>query len=672
MDYLGDAVLDVEVTPNRPDCLSVLGIAHEVAAITGGRVDEPNLAYPEDGPPIEELVSIEIANPELCARYTASLIRGVRIEESPQWMQDALIKAGQRPINNVVDITNYVMLEYCQPLHAFDFDQVRDDRIIVRAARPGETLETLDGARRALNPPMLCIADAHDAIGLAGVMGGASTEMDENTTSVLLEAASFDPVNTRRTRTALRMNTEASYRFERAIRAELAERGLRRATALILELAGGTAAKGIVDLYPGRVEPPTLRLSRSRVRQVLGVDYGAERMREVLDSLGFERAPEPSGLIDIIEAAEAGPAPERSDTIWVKPPYWRSDLGIEDDLVEEIARIVGYDTIPTTMLSTSIPHHAPQPLRELKERVRDGLAASGMRETISYSCTTLDTLEKVGAADDTNPPLRIANPMSADFEYLRTSLRGAVLQTLAANRRVAQSEGIRIFELGRVYLPKPEAKERDLPNEREMLVGAVSGPRSTVSWLAPPGEMGFFDAKGALESLFSRLDVKITYEPCESGFFRQGRAARLTLDSASIGEIGEVRPDVLARFDLDGAPVALFEVDVEGLASALSDTPRRYQRTSRFPESYRDVAVLMDADVPSSRVRAIMARHNMVADSAPFDVYSGEGVPAGKKSVAYRVTFRSERGTLTSKQVDRYQNDILRQLSRELGAELRG
>ena len=672
VDYLGDAVLDVEVTPNRPDCLSVLGIAHEVAAITGGRVAEPNLSYPEDGPPVDDLVSIEIADPELCARYTASLIQGVRIGESPQWMLDALMRAGQRPINNVVDITNYVMLEYGQPLHAFDFDNVRDSRIVVRAARPGETLETLDGVRRALNPPMLCIADSQDAIGLAGVMGGASTEMDENTTSVLLEAASFDPVNTRRTRTALRMNTEASYRFERAIRAELAERGLRRATAMILEIAGGEAAKGIVDLYPGRKQAPTLRLSRRRVRQVMGVDYSMERMGEVLDSLGFERAPEPSGLIDVIEAAEAGPAPERRDTIWVKAPYWRSDVSIEDDLVEEVARITGYDSIPTTMLSAPIPHHPPQPLRELKEHLRDCLAGTGMRETISYSSTTMDTLDSVGAVDESNPPLRIANPMSAEHEYMRTSLRGAVLQTLAANRQVAQTEGVRIFELGRVYLPRLEAKERDLPNEREMLVGAVSGSRAEVSWLAPPGEMGFFDAKGVLEAVFANLDFKVEFEPSESGFFRRGRSARLTLDGASIGEIGEVCPDVLARFDLDEAPVALFEVDVEGLSQAMPDTPKRYRRTSRFPVSNRDVALVMDADVPSSRVQGIIGRHKMVASSAPFDVYSGEGVPAGRKSVAYRIVFRSDRGTLTSDQVDKYQADILRQLRRELGAEIRG
>ncbi len=672
VDYLGDAVLDVEVTPNRPDCLSVLGIAHEVAALTGEQMTEPDLSYPEEGLPIEDLVRIEIADPDLCYRYTASLITGIKIGPSPQWMQDALTNAGQRPINNVVDITNYVMLEYGQPLHAFDYDNVRDKTIIVRAARPGETLVTLDGERRTLNPPMLTIADSNDAVGLAGVMGGANSEMDENTTSVLLESANFNAINTRRTRSALRMNTDASYRFERGIRAELAERGLRRATQLILEIAGGKAAKGIIDLYPGRKEPPVVKISRSRIKQVLGVDYSMSRVEGVLNSLGFERAKEPAGLIDLIEAVEAAPAPERANTLWMKAPYWRSDISIEEDLIEEVARVVGYDTIPTTMLSAPVPHHEPQPLRALKESIKDHLASAGMRETISYSLTTLDTLQKVDAMDGASEPLRIANPMSGDFEYLRTSLKGNVLETLASNRRISQSDGIRIFELGRVYLPKEEAKERDLPNEKEMLVGVLSGPRSTTSWLAPQGDMGFFDAKGVLESVFGQVGVQVKYEPSEVSMMHPGRTARLVYDDITIGVIGEVHPKVLESFDLEGSPVAIFEIDVEALNQAMPQTARRYQSASRFPESYRDLALVVDADVSSSRIQFIIDRHNLVVRSTPFDVYSGKGVPTGKKSVAYRIVFQSNRETLTSEQVDKFQSDILRQLQREVGAELRG
>ena len=670
VDYLGDAVLDIEVTPNRPDCLSVLGVAHEVAALTGESVTEPGLSYPEEGAPIESQVRIEIANPELCYRYTASLIKGIRIGPSPRWMQDTLIKAGQRPTNNVVDITNYVMLEYGQPLHAFDFDKVNEHTIIVRAARPGEVLVTLDDERRVLTPPMLAIADATEAVGLAGVMGGAGSEMHEGTTSVLLESANFDPINTRRTAATLRLGTGASYRFERGIRAELAPLALRRATQLILRISGGKAARGIVDLYPGRREPPIVTISRRRIKQVLGVDFSMADVERVLVSLGFERTAD----AEVVELVEAGPAPApgADDALSMRAPYWRTDISIEDDLVEEVARIVGYDAIPTTMLSTSIPHHEPQPKRALKELLKDLLAAAGLRETISYSLTSLETLEKVDGLRNGLPPLRIANPMSGELDYLRTSLRGSVLQTLASNRRISQREGARLFEIGRVYLPREEAKERDLPEEKEMLVGVVSGPRSPVSWLAPKGDMDFFDAKGVLESVLGAIGVRAEYESSSDAILHPGRTARIVCGGSAVGVIGEVHPGVLERFDLEESPAALFEIDLALLSDAVPPTGRRYMSTSRFPESYRDLALVVDADVPSARIQALIERHELVLGTTPFDLYSGRGVPVGKKSVAYRAVFQSPTGTLTSKQVDRAQEDILRQLRREVGAELRG
>jgi phenylalanyl-tRNA synthetase beta chain len=672
VDLLGDAILDVEVTPNRPDCLSVLGIAHEVAALTGQPATEPDISYPEDGPAIEGQIKVEVADPNLCYRYTASLVTSITIGPSPEWMQQALVKAGQRPINNIVDITNFVMLEYGQPLHAFDYDKVNDKTVIVRAAREGEVFETLDGESRRLEPPMLTIADAHDAVGLAGVMGGSNSEMTEQTTSVLLESANFSPINTRRTRTMLGMNTEASYRFERGIRAALAPLALRRATKLILDLCGGQAASGIVDLYPTDREPSPVKISRSRVRQVLGVDYPMPQIERVLASLGFETAEPPGGLIDLIEAVEAGPVAERSDTLWLKPPYWRSDITIEDDLVEEVARIVGYDTIPTTMLSTAIPHWEPQPMTEFKDAVKDLMASAGLQETISYSLTTLDRLASVDAVDDSNPPIRMANPMSVEWEYLRTSLRSSVLMTLASNRRMAQSDGIRIFEVGRIYAPQDEAKERDLPDEKEMLVGVLSGPRFSTSWTAEEAEMGFFDAKGALEYMFGRLGVDVVYEPADDSVLHPGRTAVMLAGKTRLGVVGEVRADVLDRFELDGYPVALFEIDMETLLSVASAVDLTYRAASRFPESYRDLALVVDSEVSSARIQQIIDRHRLVIGSTPFDVYEGEGVPDGKKSVAFRVVFQSDRSTLTSEEVDKFQGDIVRQLGRQLGAELRG
>ena len=671
VDYLGDAVLDIEVTPNRPDCLSVLGVAHEVAALTGGAVTEPDLSYPEEGLEIDGQVKIEIANPELCYRYTASLITGIKMGPSPQWMQDALVKAGQRPIINVVDITNYVMLEYGQPLHAFDFDAVKDRTIIVRAARQGEEHVTLDGEKRVLSPPMLVIADSTDAVGLAGVMGGANAEMHDGTTSVLLESANFDPVNTRRTAGALRLRTDASYRFERGIRAELAPRALRRATKLILEIAGGRAAQGIIDLYPGRREPRPVKISCARLKQVLGVDFTMSRVESVLSSLGFERAKEPEGIIDLIEAVEAAPAPERDSTLWMTAPYWRSDISIEDDLVEEVARVVGYDSIPETMLATSIPPRGEPSLRTFRETLKDLLASAGMQETISYSLTSLESLGKVDATASGPEPLKLANPMSVELAYLRTTLRASILETMERNRRVSRGEGLRLFEVGRVYLAKEEARERELPDEREMAVGALSGPRFQSSWHAPRVNMDFFDAKGVLETVFAKIGGHVEYEPVRDPILHPGKAARMVCGDAAVGVVGEVHPAVLERFGLEGAPVVLFELDVEALRQAIPQDGRRYRSASRFPVSQRDLALVVDTGVPSAKVQSIIDRHKLVVGSTPFDVYQGEGIGHGKKSVAYRVAFQSDRDTLTSEQVDRAQGDIMRQLRREVGAELR-
>ena len=649
VDYLGDSVLDIEVTPNRPDCLAILGVAHEAAALTGQVVTEPDASYPEDGLPIDTQVTIEIADPALCHRYTASLVTGVRIGPSPRWMQDALSKAGQRPVNNIVDITNYVMLEYGQPLHAFDFDQVRDRTIIVRPARDGEVLTTLDGQIRTLRPPMLTIADSRDAVGLAGVMGGANSEMHEGTTSVLLESASFDPINTRRTASALRLSTEASHRFERGIRSELATLALRRATQLILETAGGTAAEGIVDLYPGRRERSPVSLSASRIRQVLGVDYEMAEMERILVSLGFRCSSPSTG----------------EKTLIAKVPYWRSDISIEDDLVEEVARIGGYDAIPTTTLSTPIPHHQPDDLITVRERARDLLAAAGMRETISYNLTSL------GALDASPRPIRIANPMSADQEYLRTSLRSAVFGTLSSNRRTAAGAGIRIFEIGRVFLPREGAVGPELPDEREMLVGVLSGRRFPTSWRAPSVDMDFFDAKGVLERLFGGLGVPAEYVRAEDPVLHPGKTARISSGGETIGIVGELHPRVSVRFDLGETPVALFEIDVRTLVRSVEAASDDYRGVSRFPQAYRDLALIVDGDIPSARIQEIIEDQKLVLESSPFDVYTGEGVPPGKRSIAYAVTFQSADGTLTSEQVDDAQTDILRRLEREIGAALR-
>ena len=653
-DYLGDAVLELELTPNRPDCLSVLGVAHEVAAITGETVTEPDASYPEEGGPIDESARVEIADVDLCPRYAASLVTGVAVGLSPKWLHDALVKAGQRPINNVVDVTNYVMLEYGQPLHAFAFEKVKEATIIVRAARPGERLTTLDGESRTLQPPMLTIADSRDAVALAGVMGGADTEVRDDTTAILLESANFDAINSRRTAAALRLGTEASYRFERGIRADLVPRALRRATQLLLQVAGGKAAKGIIDEFPGRTDPPPVKITSDRIRKVLGVELDMAEVERVLTSLGF-------GLAD---------GPQDGGVLWTIAPYWRSDIAIEEDLIEEVARIVGYDNVPTTPLSTPIPHRSVEPLRQLTDRVKDLLSALGLQEVISYPLTDAASLEAVGASEETQP-LEIANPVNSEARLMRTSLRASLLSTLEANRRVSREEGIRIFEVGRVYLARPEAKDKDLPDEKEVLVGLLSGPRHGPSWLSQSLKMDFFDAKGAVDSLLEGLHLAAEYQPDDGPVFHPGKSARILVGGNAIGSVGEVHPRVLTHFGLDGEAVAMLEIDLEDLQAALPKSPEVYRSATRFPGSERDLALNVNSTVPSAAIQRIIERNKLVASTIPFDVYTGAGVPAGKRSIAYRVVFQSDRSTLTTEQVDRAQESILRQLQRELGAELR-
>ncbi|MBI4310473.1 MAG: phenylalanine--tRNA ligase subunit beta [Chloroflexi bacterium] len=702
-DLLGDAVLDTEPTTNRPDWLSVLGVAREVGAIATQMVDEPTVSYGEEGPAIESMAKVYVDAPDLAPRYTASLILGVKIGPSPEWMQQRLSRAGQRPINNLVDITNYVMLEYGQPLHAFDYDRLAEHTVRVRRAAPGELLVTLDGQSRRLTTDMLVIADAHTPVGLAGVMGGANSEVTEATTNILLESATFNPSNIRRTANALRHRTDASTRFERGLNPGLAPIGLRRATQLLTSIAGGRAAKGIIDLYPGTKARAPLVLTLARVRKVLGVDYDLRDCLRALLLLGITS--EPKG----------------EDTLVAHVPYWRSDLNIEDDLVEEIARVRGYDSIPMTFMAHDIPPRRPNPRRELKERVRDLLAQAGMQETISYAVTSIEALQAVQDLGKVGRPLRLQNPMSTRpeafraarvqdtlkyREHMRTTLRAGILETLASNQRFVPAEaGLRLFEVGRVYLPR----EGELPDEREMATGVLWGNRQPLGWSTLPSsakgegqERGaafdFFDAKGVVEAVLTGLRLSAEYAPIPSPLAGEGIGGRAVLPSPAPGEgqdggdplllpgraasvivggtrisvIGEVRPAILDTFGAGEGAVAFFELDLDALLPLLPQSARAFAPLAEYPGAYRDLALLADAGVPAAQVEAVIRRHPLVESVALFDVFTGGNVPAGKRSLAYRIHYQSAKGTLTSEAVAAAQEHILRELQRETGATLRG
>ena len=474
MDIFGDAIFNLEVTPNRPDCLGMTGLAREIAATTGSPFHLPEAAYTETAEPIKDKVTVEIQDPDLCPRYCASLITGIKIAESPEWMKKRLLSYGMHPINNIVDITNFVMLEYGQPLHAFDYEKIQGKGIIVRRAKSGEKITSLDGVERALTRETLVIADKERAVAVAGIMGGANSEVTESTTSILLESASFKPTSIHFTGRTLGMPSEACARFERGISAEMTLPALKRATQLMVELGGGQAVKGMIDVYPGKIERKPIRITTLEFKRTMGMEYTLEQIETSLTALGF--------------ACQADKA-----AAWViaRAPYWRSDINIKEDVIEEVARIQGYEQIPTTLLPQAIPQQRPAPITALKRRVRNMMVGYGFQELVSFSLTNMDVLVKL-SPESRKPeplPLHLANPASTEQEYLRPTLRAGLLSALTLNKAFSD-EGLRLFELGKVYLNR----DGNLPEEPDMLCGVMCGPRSERWWQGGNEVMDFFDA----------------------------------------------------------------------------------------------------------------------------------------------------------------------------------
>jgi len=652
-EILGETVIDIELTPNRPDCLGVVGVARDVSAITGNELRQPNVEFEANGPDVNTLASVEIADPDLCLRYMASVIQGVKIGPSPQWLQDRLTVIGERPINNLVDITNFVMFELGQPLHAFDYDKIVDHKIIVRRAAEGEKLVTLDDKERNLGSEMLVIADPERGIGLAGVMGGANSEISESTTTVLLESATFHGVNNRKTARRLELASQATLRFEKSLRTGLSEVGLRRATKLILEIAGGEAASGIIDVYPSKDEEQhSVRFDRDRILRVLGVEFEKSQIETTLGRLGFELTTDADG--------------------WdVQIPYWRPDILIPEDLVEELARIVGYDNIPTTTLAGRPPQWQPQPELELRVRVTDALVRAGMREIISYPATTSEDEARVALPEETPSGVKLRNPITADFSVMRRSLRESILGTVAQNSRTWRGP-IALFEAGRVFLDFGEG----LPEERLMAAGAFAGPRNELHWDASTDTSDFYDAKGAVESVLADLGVTAVFEPGEDATFAAGRTALVRVPAANnvvIGVVGEVTGEVLSQFDAEVDAVVMFELDLAAVLKVMqgSDGSSKFEEYVRLPASHRDLSLIVDSGVTSGQIVEIANRNRIVTSATVFDLFEGKGVPDGKMAVAVRLVYQSPNKTLTADQIGKIEGQILNQLSKELGAELR-
>lgn len=648
VEQLGDVLFDISTWANRADLLGVLGLAREVSALVSRPLREPATTYTEAGPPTESLARVTIQDPDLCPRFMASVIQGVSLGPSPAWMQERLLRHGMRPINNVVDITNYVMIETGQPLHAFDYDLVRGKQLIARRATPGEKLVTLDGVEREFDGQMVLVCDGEGPVSVAGVMGGGNSEVNEATRTILLEAATWVPGNIRRTSMYLKLRSEASLRFEKGLGPEMAEFALKRALHLFEQLTGGAVSRGVIDVYPGKKPPLTIILPAARIEQVLGYAIGPDQVRRILTDLGFVCHHLP---------------PDRYS---VQPPYWRPDVLIADDLVEDIARIHGYDRLPATKLRGSLPEPEPRPVEDLRERVRDLAVGLGFQEIITYSLTEKQKLERVVAPGDVRrmAPLSVVNPVAARHTYLRTSLRAGLLETYAANRR--QHDGpLRLFEVGQEFLPV----EAGLPHERKVFCALVGGTREARWAKAGEDRLDFFDAKGAAEAVLGALGIPAVFAAASEFGLLEGHAARVASGKQPVGVVAQVHPDTAAAFDID-EPVFLIELWLEDLVRVLPERPA-YVAPSRFPEMRHDLALLMDTATPAARLIDIVRSHRsgtvrIAADI--FDEYRGKGVPEGKKSLAVAVRYQAEDRTLTDEDVARIETGLLKRLEKELGA----
>ena len=662
-DYLGDEVLELEILPNMARCLSVLGVAREVAALTVGRARVPQPTVLAEGEPISGKVHVTIADPALSARYTATLITGVRIGPSPGWLQRRLRLAGVRPINNVVDATNYVMLEWGQPLHAFDYDVlVRRAKgvpeITVRPARPREILVTLDGVTRTLTPDRLVIADTAGAIAVAGVMGGAETEVTDGTTAILLESANFHFVSIRKTMQALKLPSEASARFGRGVPPAIAEPAAMRATELIRTLAGGTVAAGIADCYPAPQVPVVVSLSTGDAKRILGMDLAREEMARILTALEFTCEPEGETVLR------------------VTAPVSRLDIGIGvmgvHDLLEEVARIFGYDRIPVTDLADTLPPQRNNTAVEQEDRVRDLLTVAGLQEIVTYRLTTpeREAMLAPGTAVGGEPCVRLANPVSADRTAMRRTLAAGILDAMAQNAR--NRDRLCFFELGPVFLP---VSEETLPAEPRRLGIGMAGPVAPASWREQePARIDFFTLKGVVEAVLTGLHLgEVAFDPVSHPLFAPGRSARVAVLGAAVGVLGEIHPQVRAAFDLAVSPVCLAELDLDRLLARMASSyPVR--PVPRFPPVLEDVALVVEEAVPAAALSAAIraAGGPLLADVRLFDVYRGEQLASGKKSLAFSLSFQAADRTLTDVEVEAEKRRILEAVSRELGALLRG
>ena len=632
---LDDTVYEFELTANRADCFSMVGLSREFGIMTNQKALFPVIMVNETGESIEGKASVAIEAHDLCTRFTSRLVTNITIEPSPLWMQNRLRNSGIRPINNVVDVTNYVMLELGQPMHAYDYDCVADHTLIARRAKAGETLTTLDGNERELNESMLIIADTKGPIGVAGVMGGLTSEVTDKTTNVLFEAAVFNGPSIRRTSKALGMRSEASGRFERGVNHKYTAYAIDRAAQLIQQICPSCKVSvGVIDVYPEPVEQRTVTFTAEQINDYLGTSIEKDRMIDILTKLEF-------GIT------------VSGDTIEALVPTWRDDVTGMPDIAEEVARIVSYDNIAPTIPVAVLSSGGMTPKKALTKEVTHYLAHAGLSQIITFSFMHKDGLANMMLPEGDNryTAIPILNPISEEFPYMRTTLVPAVIE--AAKRNIAQqNKDLWLFETANVYEPKT-LPLTEVPHERPMACGIMMGKVTEAAWNQAQRDTDFYDVKGVVDGLLAKLGLtQFDIQPSSESYYHPGVSAHYTVNGVTIANYGELHPQVVKNFDLSGK-VYMFEIDLEAVLS-ITVPPFRYQSFSKFPGTSRDLAIVAPVSVTSGEIVALIKEHGgeYLESVSIFDVYEGEHIEAGYRSLAYNLQFRSMEGTLNDEDID--------------------
>lgn len=653
---LNDVVLEFELTANRADCFSVFGLVREIAAITGNKPHFPEIKVNEDdNTKLNDIFSVEIADPDLCSRFSTRMLKNVKIGPSPEWMQQRLEGAGIRSINNVVDVTNFVMIELGHPMHAYDYDKITGKKLIARRAIEGEELHTLDDTSRKAKGEMLVIADSEKAAGLAGIMGGFETEITDTTTTVVLESADFYGPCIRRTARACGLSSEASGRFERGVDSETTIKALDRAAQLLQEMGACTVCEGIVDVYPNPKQANYVTFTPEQINNHLGTNIAKDVMLNIITSVGF----------DVTK--------DENDEITVKVPSWRNDVTCMADISEEIARLHGFDKIKSTLPNGVSMQGTQSAKQTFIDKVKASLSSQGLYETISFALTNEETFNKLNIPQDS--PLRkavpIMNPLSDEYPLVRTTLLSSIFDNLARNL-ARKNDDVALFEVGSVFFPKA-LPVTELPDEVIKIAGAITGRRNAQGWNQTNDMVDFYDAKGIIEELLANLRVtRYTVEAGTHYAMHPGKTALFKKGRDVIATVGEVHPAVLSAYGIT-KPVYIFELDATTVMKYMAKD-LKYKALPKYPATSRDLAMLVDVDVNAADIEKAMtkAAGQNLTQITLFDVYTGKQVEEGKKSLAFSLTFQSNDKTLTDAEIDPAIEKIVAKLQKDFNANLRG